>query len=75
MSRVAGPISGAACAPAASVSHNLTANSTTSTDPTAAGSAVAVTRGSVRSPRVLLSVSPRDWRAARLAPRAMNVTS
>ena len=43
MTRVAGPTSGRACSAAASVSHSLTANSTMSTGPTAAGSSVALT--------------------------------
>ncbi len=75
ITRVSGPTSGRIAWPAASVSHSLTANSTTSTGPTVFGSSVALASLRCRSPSVLSTLRPSRLMASWCAPRAMNVTS
>src|SRR4051812_11776980 len=75
MTAVSGPTSGLMCAPALSMSHSLTQNSTKSTSPISAGLSVACVGTRWVSPRALSTFRPALFMAARCAPRATKVTS
>src|SRR5665213_1879314 len=75
MTRVCAPINGARARAAASVSHSLTVNSTTSTGPIVAGSSVTAIFATWRLPCGLSMRMPSRRIASRCAPRATRVTS
>src|SRR3954454_23942490 len=75
MTPVCAPSSGLIASPALSTSHSLTQNSTISTGPTSAGLSVACVGARWVSPRLLWTLRPWLFMAARCGPRAMKVTS
>src|SRR5947199_12567 len=62
-------------AAASGICHALTASSTASTGPALAGSSVALTRGSAKSPLMLSTRKPRVRSASSVGPRAIKRVS